>query len=81
LYARPLHRCPAALKAAANRRNADAMELERLAASLTTTVVAVDAVSPMPPFTAQNAAARISVPRLETGRGASLRLSGELTDI
>ena len=34
--------------AAANRRNADAAELERLAASLTTTVVAVDAVSPVP---------------------------------
>lgn len=34
--------------AAANRRNADAMELERLAASLTTAVVAVDAVSPVP---------------------------------
>ena len=34
--------------AAANRRNADAQELERLAASLTTAVVAVDAVSPVP---------------------------------
>jgi diguanylate cyclase len=34
--------------AAANRRNADASELERLAASLTSTVVAVDAVSPVP---------------------------------
>jgi diguanylate cyclase len=34
--------------AAANRRNADAAELERLAASLTTAVVAVDAVSPIP---------------------------------
>ena len=34
--------------AAANRRNADALELERLAASLTTAVVAVDAVSPVP---------------------------------
>ncbi len=34
--------------AAANRRNADATELERLAASLTTVVVAVDAVSPIP---------------------------------
>ncbi len=34
--------------AAANRRNADATELERLAASLTTAVVAVDAVSPVP---------------------------------
>jgi diguanylate cyclase len=34
--------------AAANRRNADALELESLAASLTTAVVAVDAVSPVP---------------------------------
>lgn len=34
--------------AAANRRNAEAMELEKLAASLTTAVVAVDAVSPVP---------------------------------
>ncbi|MGA2187224.1 MAG: diguanylate cyclase [Steroidobacteraceae bacterium] len=34
--------------AAANRRNADAAELERLAESLTTAVVAVDAVSPVP---------------------------------
>ena len=33
--------------AAANRHNADAAELERLAASLTTAVVAVDAVSPV----------------------------------
>lgn len=34
--------------AAANRRNADAAELEKLAGSLTTAVVAVDAVSPVP---------------------------------
>jgi diguanylate cyclase len=34
--------------AAANRRNADAMELENLASSLTTAVVAVDAVAPVP---------------------------------
>ena len=34
--------------AAANRRNADAQELERLAQSLTSAVVAVDAVSPVP---------------------------------
>jgi diguanylate cyclase len=34
--------------AAANRRQADAWELERLAESLTTAVVAVDAVSPVP---------------------------------
>jgi len=34
--------------AAANRRNADASELEQLAAALTTAVVAVDAVAPIP---------------------------------
>lgn len=34
--------------AAANRRNADAAEMEMLAASLTTAVVAVDAASPVP---------------------------------
>ena len=37
--------------AAANRRNADADELARLADSLTTAVVAVDAVSPVPTIT------------------------------
>jgi diguanylate cyclase len=37
--------------AKANRRNADAEELGRLAESLTTTVVAVDAVSPIPTIT------------------------------
>ena len=37
--------------AAANRRNADADELARLADSLTTTVVAVDATSPVPTIT------------------------------
>jgi diguanylate cyclase len=37
--------------AAANRRNAEADELARLADSLTTTVVAVDAVSPVPTIT------------------------------
>lgn len=37
--------------AAANRRNADADELARLADSLTTTVVAVDATAPVPTIT------------------------------
>ena len=37
--------------AAANRRNADADELARLAESLTTTVVAVDAAAPVPTIT------------------------------
>jgi diguanylate cyclase len=39
--------------AAANRRNADADELARLADSLTTTVVAVDATAPVPTITFQ----------------------------
>lgn len=39
--------------AAANRRNADAQELERLAQSLTTAVVAVDATSPVLHLTAR----------------------------
>ena len=43
--------------AAANRRNADATELERLAESLTMAVRAVDAVSPVPTI----------VPKLENG--------------
>src|SRR3979409_709895 len=38
--------------AAANRRNADALELERLAQSLTSAVVAVDATSPVPQLVA-----------------------------
>jgi diguanylate cyclase len=37
--------------AAANRRNADAEELAKLSESLTTTVVAVDAVAPVPTIT------------------------------
>jgi diguanylate cyclase len=37
--------------AAANRRNADSVELERLAESLTTTVVAFDLASPVPQIT------------------------------
>jgi diguanylate cyclase len=37
--------------AAANRRNADAEELGRLAESLTTKIVAVDAISPIPTIT------------------------------
>ncbi len=43
--------------AAANRRNADAAELERLAESLTTAVRAVDAVSPVPTIVIPPAAA------------------------
>jgi diguanylate cyclase len=40
--------------AAANRRQADVSELERLAESLTTAVVAVDATSPVPQMAAPN---------------------------
>ena len=49
--------------AAANRRNADADELGRLADSLTTTVVAVDAVSPVPTivFPATDTQTRIAI--------------------
>src|SRR5580704_8520887 len=52
--------------AAANRRNADAQELARLADSLTTTVVAVDAVSPIPTitFAATDTRTRISIKSL-----------------
>ena len=69
--------------AAANRRNADADELARLADSLTTTVVAVDATAPVPTITfpptdAQTRLAikslleRLAARRLERPRGASV---------
>jgi diguanylate cyclase len=63
--------------AAANRRNADADELARLADSLTTAVVAVDAVSPIPTitFAATDTHTRLAVKalleRLPPGAGAS----------
>ncbi|HEY2145685.1 MAG TPA: GGDEF domain-containing protein [Steroidobacteraceae bacterium] len=52
--------------AAANRRNADADELARLAQSLTTTVVAVDAVAPVPTiiFPATDTQTRIAIKAL-----------------
>jgi diguanylate cyclase len=52
--------------AAANRRNADADELGRLADSLTTAVVAVDAVSPVPTitFAATDTKTRIAIKSL-----------------
>jgi diguanylate cyclase len=52
--------------AAANRRNADADELARLAESLTTTVVAVDAACPVPTITfpATDTQTRLAVKRL-----------------
>src|SRR5882757_10467964 len=52
--------------AAANRRNADADELARLAESLTTAVVAVDATCPVPTITfpATDIQTRLAVKRL-----------------
>jgi diguanylate cyclase len=61
--------------AAANRRNAEADELTRLAESLTTAVVAVDAVSPVPTITLPptdtqtRAAIRSLLDRLPVGEG------------
>ena len=52
--------------AAANRRNATATELENLAESLTTTVVAVDAVSPVPTIRVP----ALGVPRWDSTRSA-----------
>ena len=67
--------------AAANRRNADASELERLAASLRTTVVAVDAVSPVPAgaVTAPAAPATALPPRWDATRAAAGRILEHLT--
>src|SRR5882672_9212280 len=83
--------------AAANRRNADALELERLAESLTMAVRAVDAVSPVPtiviapaavPVAARwnstcKAAARIlqSLRSLNANDAAALELMSKLTKI
>jgi diguanylate cyclase len=83
--------------AAANRRNADALELERLAESLTMAVRAVDAVSPVPtiviapaavPVAARwnstcKAAARIlqSLRSLNANDAAALELTSKLTKI
>jgi diguanylate cyclase len=73
--------------AAANRRNADAQELARLADSLTTTVVAVDAVSPIPTitFAATDTHTRLAVkallerlPASEPGTSAVQALIAEL---
>lgn len=59
--------------AAANRRNADADELARLADSLTTTVVAVDAACPVPTITfpATDTQTRLAVKRLLECLGAA----------
>ncbi len=73
--------------AAANRRNADADELARLTESLTTTVVAVDAVSPIPTitFAATDTHTRLAVkallerlPPTEGGASAVQALIAEL---
>ena len=52
--------------AAANRRNADAAVLEKLAESLTTAVVAVDAVSPVPTIVIPPAPAPAAAKRWES---------------
>jgi diguanylate cyclase len=73
--------------AAANRRNADAEELGRLAESLTTTVVAVDAVSPIPTitFAATDTHTRLAIKALlerlpagDTGKSPAQALIAEL---
>jgi diguanylate cyclase len=73
--------------AAANRRNADADELSRLAESLTTTVVAVDAISPIPTitFAATDTHTRLAIksllerlPARDTGDTTSRALIAEL---
>jgi diguanylate cyclase len=51
--------------AAANRRNAEASELERLAGSLTTAVVAVDATAPVLKVLAPLPAAAVSTPKTQ----------------
>jgi diguanylate cyclase len=74
--------------AAANRRHATADELSRLADSLTTRVVAVDAVSPVPTisFAATDTKARLAIksllerlPLSQDSAAAAQTLIGELT--
>jgi diguanylate cyclase len=68
--------------AAANRRNADATELERLAQSLTTAVVAVDATSPVRHLSVQTQAAAQSpaaAPRVTAPRPAAISARWHLT--
>ena len=76
--------------AAANRRNAEADELARLAESLTTTVVAVDAESPVPTITfpATDTQTRLAVKTLlehlaaaDPGDPAASALIGELAAV
>jgi diguanylate cyclase len=73
--------------AAANRRNADAEELGRLAESLTTTVVAVDAIAPIPTitFAATDTHTRLAIKALlerlpmgDAGKSTAQALIGEL---
>jgi diguanylate cyclase len=73
--------------AAANRRNADAEELARLSESLTTTVVAVDAVAPIPTisFATTDTQTRVAIrtllerlPASETAPTAGQTLIAEL---
>jgi diguanylate cyclase len=65
--------------AAANRRNADAAELERLAESLTTAVRAVDAVSPVP--TIVIAPAAVPVARWDSTCTAAARILESLRSL
>src|SRR3984893_9289724 len=65
--------------AAANRRNADAAELERLAESLTTAVRAVDAVSPVP--TIVIAPADVPVARWDSTCTAAARILESLRSL
>jgi diguanylate cyclase len=66
--------------AAANRRNADAAELERLAESLTTAVVAVDATSPVRHLRTQPAAQTpVSAPLRITTAAPAATLRWHLT--
>jgi diguanylate cyclase len=73
--------------AAANRRHADADELSRLAESLTTTVVAVDAISPVPTitFAATDTHTRLAIKslleRLPAGDAGSSAAKGLIAEL
>ncbi len=73
--------------AAANRRNADAQELARLSESLTTTMVAVDAVAPVPTITfattdtQTRVAIRTLLERLPATRGQPGSATGLISEL
>jgi len=60
--------------AAANRRNADAAELEKLAGTLTSAVVAVDAVSPVPTIVIPPAPAPAAPKRWDSACAAAAKV-------